>query len=426
MDTATLIYYLGSILLLIIFSGFFSGSETGLTAASRAKIHKLRLEGNENAEKVSFLHENKEKLIGTILLGNNLVNILASALATSVMIQIFGEQGVFYATFIMTIVVLVFAEVLPKTYALQNSEKVALSVAPIMIWLVRLFYPITSTVQMFIEKVLSLFGMRADLEDDLISGEEAIRGAIELHHHEGTVQKDYRDMLGSILDLEKVEVGEIMVHRKKMVTIDIASPTSSIVRQVLEGSHTRVPLWKRNPDNIVGILHVKDLLKSLQEHIGDIEELDIMQIASPPWFIPETTSVSKQLHEFRKERKHFALVVDEYGALQGLVTLEDILEEIVGEIMDEHDDEADGIQEAKDGWYYLNGTVTIRDINRNLDWKLPDEEATTIAGLIIHEAETIPDVGEIFSFYGITFEIHEKEQNQITKIRARVEEKQEE
>lgn len=414
-------FYIVAILVLIIFSGFFSGSETGITAASRSKLHKLKLEGNSRAEKASYIREHKEDFIGTVLLGNNLVNIMASALATSVFIELFGPEGVIYATIAMTFLVLIFAELLPKTYAFTHAEKVALAVSPLFMILIKISSPITKIIQYVVNAIIALF-MRGRLHDELVSGQEVLRGAIELQHEEGRVQKDDRDMLGSILDLSRVTVGDIMVHRKKMMMINADQPIKHIVQQVLDEQFTRIPLWRDDPDNIVGVLHVRSLLKSLQSHHGSLDTLDLDSIAVDPWFIPESTPVSKQLQEFRKQRQHFALVVDEYGDLQGLVTLEDVLEEIVGDIIDEHDQEMEGIKEDKNGWYYVEGSVTIRDFNRQLGWNLPDTDASTIAGLIIHEAESIPDIGEIFSFHQVTFEIHDKEQNQITRVRVKKEE----
>lgn len=416
MDSLFVSYVVGIITLLFC-SGFFSGSETGLTASNRARIHKLKLEGNKRAKQVSYLHEREHQLLSAILLGNNLVNILASALATSLMITLFGEQGVVFATVIMTLLVLVFAEVLPKSYALMHSERVALRVAPVLVFLVRVFSPVTLFVEWLVRRLMWL--LRVDMNVE-ISGKDEIKGAIELQHHEGTVQKSDRDMLGGVLDLEQVTVEDIMVHRKDMIMIDADLPVSQVVDQLLGSVVTRIPLWKDDPDNIVGVLHSKDLFRAVHQVSGkEVLDVNVLDIASEPWFIPDTTPVGVQLQAFKERRSHFALVVDEYGALQGLVTLEDVLEEIVGEIVDEHDTEGDGITHQKDGWYYLDGRVTIRDLNRRLDWRLPEEDASTIAGLVIHQAGVIPDVGEIFEFHGVIFEIHEKLGNQITGIRVK-------
>lgn len=403
------------IFLLLLISGFFSGSETGLTGASRAKIYKLKNEGNRKAAKVLKLREDKENLIGAILFGNNVVNILATSISAGVMIELFGEDGVLYATAIMTALVLIFAEVLPKTYAIQNSEKVALTVSPIFIYLVRLLSPITRFVQFLVNLVLTFFSPKEN-DPDHVSGTDALRGAIEMHHDDGSVIKEDKDMLGSILDLPQMDVADVMVHRKNMVTIDINLPIDELIQMVLDSNYTRIPLWEDNPENIVAILHVKNILRAIKAQKKEGTEIDIKDISYEPWFVPESTSLSKQLHEFRNKRNHFALVVDEYGALQGLITLEDVLEEIVGDINDEHDTSDENLMSEKDGWYVLNGSATIRDINRQFGWNLPDNDATTIAGLIMHESETIPDTGSIFEYHNFIFDIREKDSNQITQV----------
>ena len=417
METALLIPILAIVALLVV-SAFFSGSETALTAASRTRLHHLEREGNRRARLVNRLALRKERLIGSILLGNNAVNIFASALATSVLIRLAGDAGVAYATIGMTALVLVFAEVLPKTYALSNADRVALAVAPLMRVVVLVLSPITATVQAIVSVILRIIGVRATTGRQLISPQEELRGAIDLHSREGAVVKHERDMLGGILDLADVEVHEVMVHRKSMVTIDADERPSRIVDQVIARPYTRFPLWRGEPDNIVGVLHAKDMLRAVRTHRANLDGLDVAAIALEPWFIPETTTLRRQLQEFRRRRVHFALVVDEYGALMGMITLEDILEEIVGEITDEHDIVLTGVKASADGSFVVGGTVTIRDLNREFEWNLPDEEATTIAGLIIHETQQIPEVGQTFVFYGVKFEVLARQRNQITSLRV--------
>ena len=411
-----LIINLSFIFVLLLLSGFFSGSETGLTGASKAKIYKLKNEGNKKANKVIALREDKENLIGAILFGNNVVNILASSMTAGVMIKIFGDEGILYATVIMTMLVLIFSEVLPKTYAINNSEKVALFVAPIFVYLVKILSPITRFVQFIVNIFLNLFAKK-DKDDSDISGTDALRGAIEMHHDEGSVIKEDKDMLGSILDLPDIDVSNVMIHRKNMITENIDLPIDQLISYILDSNYTRIPLWRDNPDNIVGILHVKNLLKVIKAGKVIGRDITMEEICYKPWFVPENTPLSKQLQEFKLKRAHFALVVDEYGALQGLVTLEDVLEEIVGDIVDEHDSsETNDIVEDSDGYYIIKGSASIRDINRHLGWSLPYDEATTIAGLIIHLSETIPEVGEKFEYENIIFDIKEKENNQITLV----------
>ncbi len=407
----------GAIVVLLLLSALFSGSETALTAASRAQMLGLAKRGSLRAEKVNFLSDRKERLIGAILLGNNLVNILASALATSLLIGLFGDAGVAYATVVMTALVLIFAEVLPKTYAIHNANRFALAVAPVIGPIVTLLAPITRLVQLIVGLCLRLFGVGGGGGGDLVSSAEELKGTAELHTREGRMVKADRDMLGGILDLPDVQVSEIMVHRRNMVMIDADQPSQEIVSEALESPYTRVPLWSDDPENIIGVLHAKDLLRAIGGQAGDFTAVNIARLARTPWFVPETTTLMEQLNAFRERHEHFALVVDEYGALMGLVTLEDILEEIVGEIADEHDVVmVDAIRRQPDGSLLVDGTVTVRDFNRFGDWDLPDEEAATIAGLVIHEARRIPEIGERFSFHGFSFEVLRRQRNQITAL----------
>ncbi len=416
--TLSLIATIAVIAVLIALSGFFSGSETALTAASRARLHHLAQEGSRGAAVVVRLRERKEALLGSLLLGNNLANILASALATSAMIRLFGQAGVVYATVVMTVLVVIFAEVLPKSYAINQPDRTALRVArPVRVVMV-LFAPPVRVVQFIVRLTLRLLGIDAVRGGELSAVQE-LRGAIDLHGREAGVVKHERDMLDSILDLHQVQVADIMIHRKNMQMIDLGQPPAQIVEQVLASAHTRLPLWRDDPENIVGIIHVKDLLRAVSAAGGALEQLDVAAIASEPWFVPETTSLHEQLDAFRARRAHFALVVDEYGVLMGLVTLEDILEEIVGDIRDEHDQAVSGVRPQPDGSYLVDGMVTIRDLNRQFDWHLPDGEAATIAGLVIHEARIIPEVGQAFSFHGFAFHVTRRQRNQITQLRLR-------
>ena len=416
METALLISILAIVLLLLL-SAFFSGSETALTAASRPRLHHLERRGNRRAGLVNRLIESKERMIGAILLGNNAVNIFASALATGALISLVGEAGVVYATLGMTILVVIFAEVLPKTYALRHADRWALAAAPAMRAVVVVLSPITAAVQVVVRGTMRLFGVDIDAGGLAVTPQEELRGAIDLHVRDGVMVKHERDMLESILDLEDVEVSEIMVHRKSMVMVDVDEAPSRIVDQVATGPYTRFPLWRGEVDNIVGVLHAKDLLRAVNEHEGDVDGLDVAAVAAEPWFIPETTTLLQQMQAFRRRRTHFALVVDEYGALMGMVTLEDILEEIVGDIADEHDLPVAGVRTLADGSYMVDGTVTIRDLNRQFEWDLPDEAAATAAGLVLQEARRIPEAGQVFQFYGFRFEILRRKRNQITSIR---------
>lgn len=409
---------IAAIAMLLAFSGFFSGSETALTAASRARMNRLAEEKNKRAALVLQLTGNLERLIGALLLGNNLVNIMASALATGVFIALFGDAGVVYATLVMTALVVIFAEVLPKSYAITNTDRFALAVAPFVRIVLWLFAPLTAAVQFIVRGALRLFGIDISETQSVLSAHEELRGAINLHHREGGVVKLDRDMLGGILDLRDLEVCDIMVHRKNMTMIDASLSNDEIVAQALASPHTRIPLWLNEPENIVGVLHAKDLLRALAGASWNPAAIRPLDIAAKPWFVPESTPLQNQLNAFLRRKAHFALVIDEYGALMGLITLEDILEEIVGDISDEHDIERSGIRMQPDGSVIINGSMPIRDLNRALDWHLPDDEATTIAGLVIHEARTIPEVGQVFTFYGFKFEVLRRQRNQIAVLRV--------
>ncbi len=233
-----------------------------------------------------------------------------------------------------------------------------------------------------------------------------------------SVEKKDRDMLGGILGLQDLAVADLMVHRTKMTLIDGGEPPAEIVATLLKSGYTRIPVWKDKPDNIIGVLHAKDLFVALQKHGGDASKIDIEDILSPPWFVPDTRPIPDQLNAFLRRKTHFAIVVDEYGELRGLITLEDIIEEIVGDIKDEHDAVATGVRPLPEGSFIVDGSLAVRDLNRAFDWALPDDEATTLAGLVIHEARMIPDVGQTFHFHGHQFEVMKKRKHQVTSIKV--------
>ena len=411
----TLWLIIAAILLLVAVSAFFSGSETALTAASKARMHQLEKSGDRRAAIVSRLIGDRERLIGAILLGNNVVNILASALATSVLLTLFGQAGVAYATIGMTLLVLVFGEILPKTLAIGAPDRVARGVAPVVSVLVTVLSPIVYGVQVFVRLILRATGWGGS-GDTVLSATDEIRGQVDLLHAEGSVVKSDRDRLGGLLDLGELAVSDIMVHRTDMHAVNLGEPTEKIVDGILSSPYTRVPLWEGEPENIVGVVHTKDLVRALKGTGDDMTLLDIRRIAKKPWFIPETTEVSDQLNAFLKRKSHFALVVDEYGEVQGLITLEDIIEEIVGEISDEHDIVVQGVRPQPDGSVNVDGAVPIRDLNRAMGWQLPDDEATTVAGHVIHEARIIPEPGQAFTFHGFRFQVLRKNRNRITAL----------
>ena len=406
------------ILVLLGLSGYLSASETALLAASPLKLHQMRKKGSKKAGAVEELQDRIEQVIGAVLLYNNLGNILASSLATSVLISVAGEAGVVYATIVMTVLVLFFGEVVPKMFAVNNPEKVALFVSPVIRVLVASASPFTKLLRYLAQSFLAFFKIDIKPETSFTSVHEELRGVIDYHVGSRLDVIQERAMLNSILDLASVTVDEIIVHRKNVTMIDAGLPTSEIVEQVLKSPYTRLPLWKNNPDNILGVLHVKELLRAVRLHKGPLDSLNILKISTKPWFIPETTTLLAQLQAFRARREHFALVVDEYGALLGTLTLEDILEEIVGDITDEYDISIKGVTVEVGGSFLVAGFVTIRDLNREFGWTLPDEDASTLAGLVLYETAQIPEQGQIFMIHGFRIEVVERTRNQITLLRV--------
>lgn len=406
-----------AVIVCLLFSFFFSGAETALTAASRARMTALENAGNARAKLVNRMLESRDRVISTLLLGNNAANIAASALATGILFAWFGDVGIFYATIIMTVVVVIFSEVLPKTISINNPDRISLLIARPTAGFVKLFGPLTLAIQKIVTFFLRIVGVRRIAEHNVLTGSQELRGAVDYLHREGEVVKDDRDMLDGLLDLRELEVFDVMIHRTNMATINADDPPEKIVSEVLASSYTRLPIWRDTPENIIGVLHAKDLLRELDAVNGDESKVDIGAIALEPWFVPDTTSLTAQLKAFRKRKTHFALVVDEYGEVMGLVTLEDIIEEIVGDISDEHDIAITGLRTQADGSVSVEGAMPIRDLNRAMEWHLPDEAATTIAGLVIHEAQLIPEAGQIFTFHGFRFQVLRKSRNRITAIR---------
>src|SRR5882672_8381767 len=364
-----------AVLFCLCLAFFFSGSETAMTASSRGTMLQLAKDGNRDASIVTRLLENRQRLIGALLIGSNVATIVSSALATALLQEWFGDLGVLYASIAMTVLVILFCE------------------------------------------MLAMAGIAPGAGEPLLPGHERLRGAVDLLHQEGSFEKQDRDMLGGLLNLRDLTVADVMIHRTEVITADVGEPPEKVVEAVLQEPVTRVPLWRGTPENIVGILHVKDLLRGIQEAGGEPRKIDIMALARPPWFVPETRPLSEQLKAFRRRRTPLAIVVDEYGEFMGIVTLEDILEEIVGDISDEHDVEIPGVRPLPDGAVNVDGAVPIRDLNRAMDWNLPDAQATTIAGLVIHEARSIPEPGQSFTFHGFRFEVLRRNRNRLEALR---------
>ena len=407
-----------AIIVLLALSAFFSGSETALTASTRSRLTGLEMKGKKNAKTAIELLNKKEALIGAILLGNNLVNILASALATSLMIKIFGNSGVAYAVIIMTTLIVIFAEILPKSYAISNAEKSSLVVSPILKPFVTVLAPITWTMEKIVFSILKIVGINHDKNARSLSVEDEIRGTVDLHHKEGRLYKLDKDMVTGILDLAEISVEDIMVHRSKIYMVNIDGDPKKIINQVIESPFTRVPVWKDHNENIIGLLHAKNLLKLLKNNsINEISKEMINQSLIKTWFVPETTSLKDQLQMHLSRKIKLAMVVDEYGVLNGMISLEDIIEEIVGDINDEHDIELSEVTKENDGTLIVKGSTEIRNLNRRFGWDLPDEETNTISGLIIHESSSFPKSGQVFQYHGFKFEVIEAEKNLITKVK---------
>lgn len=410
---------ISAVLILIVVSGFFSGSETALTAVSRGRMKQLANQGNRRAQSVTSLTENKERLIGSILIGNNLVNVMSPVLTTSLFLSLFGETGLVYATLVLTPLLVIFAEVMPKYLAITRTDKFALFVVPGISFFVRIVSPLAAAVDLIVRFILARFGVRFGEDQALLSGRDELRGAVEVLHEEGSVDREDRERFGGLLDLQELDVSDVMIHRTNIYMVNADDPADVVVSEILKSPYTRLPVWRDETDNIVGIVHAKDVLRALHAVGNDPSKIDIMKVANEPWFVPDTTMLHDQLNAFLRRKAHVAIVVDEYGELEGLVTLEDIMEEIVGEIADEHDIEVSGVKTEADGSVLVDGSVPIRDLNRALDWNLPDDEATTIAGLVIHEAKIIPTEKQAFTFHGKRYVVIKRVKNRLEKIRIR-------
>ncbi len=414
------------IVILLLCSAFFSGSETALTAVSRPLMHQYAQQKIKAARRVLKLLENKDSLIATILLGNNLVNILATSLTTALMLNLFADYGTAFATsmatLILTPIVLIFSEILPKTLAVQFADKLSMFVSRAIKWISWLLWPITIILLAITRFFARGIAPKKDFSDTLMEAEAELRGAIDMHQGDNprdleTAHQE-KTMMRSVLDLDDITVGEIMIHRRQLEMIDTDMESSALIKKVFESSHTRLPLYKDSQDNVVGLLHSRDLLREIYSASQESRASAPLSVATKPWFVPDSTTALDQLQAFRERREHFALVVDEYGALQGVVTLEDILEEIVGEISDEHDEDIEGIIEQKDGSWLVAGETTIRDLNRRLNLKISDEEVTTVAGLLLYETKRIPEKNQVFMIHGCRIEVIERQRHRITKLKV--------
>jgi Mg2+/Co2+ transporter CorB len=399
---------------LLLFSACLSGTETAMVAASPGRMQKLKLEGNTKANVVLKLLKMKDKVISTILIMNTISNTVCTTVAAGLFIGLFGEEvGTLISSTVMSIFVITFAEVIPKAIAVVHAERIALHVSPYVKFTMAALFPLIFTLNVIVKMFCFIFRINLN---PVVSATDELKGVIEHHHQEGNFFKNDKDMLGGILDLGSMTISEIMVHRSKVNTINTDLSVKEIVGEALATPHTRIPMWRNSKDNIVGILHIKDLLRILHANNFDYSKISVSQFMSEPWFILDHSLVSQQLNEFRNRRTHFALVIDEYGDLQGIVTLEDVIEEIVGQIDDEHDTLIKRIIVKNNNRYIIDAAISIRDLNREMNWVLPDEGASTLAGLIINEAKRLPEKGESFIISGLKMTIKKKHRNQLKSI----------
>jgi Mg2+/Co2+ transporter CorB len=406
---------LAAIFFLVVVSAFLTGTQAALSEASRTRLGEYEKRGIRRAGIIMKLLDEEARTLSALHLGKLMTVIAASVCSTLLFTRYFTPPEALIAGAVIIAGFALFGIVFPRTFAISRPEHVAVASAHAIRFAVAVLGPITDGLDSASQGLLRIFGLKR--HGDTQTVHEELREAIDIHIKEGTVVKNDRDMLGGILAMQDLEVSDIMVHRTRMTMIDGDENPKDIVALVLKSGHTRIPVWKETPDNIIGVLHAKNLFAALQKQNGDASKVNIEDILSPPWFVPDTRAIPDQLNAFLRRKSHFAIVVDEYGEVQGLVTLEDIIEEIVGDIKDEHDAVASGVRPKPDGSYLVDGGVAIRDLNRAFDWNLPDDEANTIAGLVIHEARMIPDVGQAFSFHGFRFEILKKRKHQVTAIR---------
>jgi Mg2+/Co2+ transporter CorB len=402
---------------LLCIAGFISAAETAITAASPGLIQKLKSEGNKRAELLLGILKIKEKVISTLLIGNSIANTICTTVSTGVFIEYFGDDmGTAISAVVMSFMIIVFSEVVPKAIAVVKSEKIALLATPALLVVLKILEPMNILLSYITKGFCFIF--RIDLKHK-VSAEDEVRGVIEHHMHEGNVFKDDRDMLGGILDIRNMTICDIMVHRSKIMAIDIDTPTEKVINTVLSSRHSRFPFWQGNSDNIIGILHVKDLMNKIhQSRKNKANEINIRDLLSTPVFVPDNSLVVQQLNMFREGQTHLACVVDEYGDLQGIVTMEDILEEIVGQIYDEHDSGNQKITKLSDYVFIIDGSVSVRDLNRELGWQIPETDATTIAGFIISKMAKIPNQGEYLISKDLKMIVKKKFDNRIKTIKV--------
>lgn len=415
LEDASLIGLFSILFVLLLLSAFFSSSETGLMALNRYRMRHLEQQGHRGARIASQLLARPDRLIGLILLGNNFVNIFASAIATVIGIKLMGENGIMVATFALTIIILLFAEVTPKTLAALHPERIAYPASYVLKPLLILLYPLVWAVNAVTNRLLGFLGVSPeDVMSTAINTEEL---KIALMEAGSMIPNRHKDMLMSILDLEKVTVNDVMVPRNEIEGIDINLPFPEIVKQLSHCGYTRLPIYQDSMDNIVGILHVRKALNLATQN--NLNSQSFNNIVKEAYFVPEGTPLNTQLIQFQRNMRRTGLVVDEYGDLLGLITLEDIFREIVGEFTANTIDDDKDIHPQADGSFLINGTANIREINRSNHWNLPIEGPKTINGLVLEYLESIPDPGVSIRIADYVIEVIQTSDNAIKTVRIR-------
>ncbi|KAA3627933.1 MAG: HlyC/CorC family transporter [Proteobacteria bacterium] len=414
MDDLPIGVLFGALVFLIILSAFFSGSETGLMTLNRYRLRHLARAGHGGARRASELLKRPDRLIGLILLGNNFVNILASALATVLSIQLLGEAGPWVATAVLTVVILLFAEVAPKTLAALNPERIAFPAAFVYKPLLKVLYPLVWLVNAMANGLLHLIGVRTEQNDNENLSREELR--IVVAEAGALIPKRHQKMLLGILDLEKARVEDIMIPRNEIVGIDLEDDTEVILDQLTTSQYTRLPVYREHIDNVVGFLHLRDVLNLLDQDRFDKEQL--AAACTEPLFIPENTPLNKQLLNFQRKKDRIGLVVDEYGDIQGLVALDDVLEEIVGEFTTDPSTTLLNVYPQEDGSVMVDGSMTVRELNRTMNWKLPVGGPKTLNGLILEFLESIPESGTSLRLGGYPMEIVQVKGNAVKKAKV--------
>ena len=412
MDEIPLSVLIGALVFLIILSGFFSGSETGLMSLNRYRLRHLADQGHKGAQRAQRLLERPEKLIGLILLGNNFVNILASAIATVIGLRLMGETGIAVATGILTFVILIFAEVTPKTVAALHPERFALPSALVLSPLLKLLYPLVWIINQFTSGIFRILGIRAQDGAGMQLSSEELR--VVVNEASTVIPHRHQTMLLSILDLEKATIEDIMIPRNEIVGIDINDDWDDILKQLTESQHTRLPVYEDDIDHVIGMVHLRKTIKLFQQ--SEATKEDFRKLIREAYFVPEGVPLNRQLINFQKERRRIGLVVNEYGEILGLITLEDILEEIVGEFTTDPSATSKDIHRQEDGTYLVDGGTSVRELNKVLDWDLPTEGPKTLNGLIIEYLEHIPDPGTSMLLGGYPIEIVQTSHNAVKTV----------